>query len=184
MLFVGWIDQFGNMLDQSATESNLDYLQAAADAKYGPPRLEKPFKQTELHVVSIVRCAACLGMAGLAVADWINVVAAAQQQGVELLGRRKRLRWLDDLGGDVRAIHPVKVVVEIRAFSLCCCNKPLHAESSCWTSIVAISGREIKERFGTGALRTGSVRGERPGTPWRSYWGSQEIGGGAQTQPS
>jgi hypothetical protein len=89
--FVGWVHQFGNVLDQSAAESNLDYLQAAADTEHGTVRLEKPFKQAELHLVAVGLYTASLGVGGLAVAGWFNVAAAGQQQGVELLGRRKRL---------------------------------------------------------------------------------------------
>ena len=91
MSFVGWIDQFGNVLDQSAAESNLDYLQAAAYPEHGTVRLEKSFKQAELHLVADALYTAGLGVGGLAVAGWFNVAAAGQQQGVEPLGRRKRL---------------------------------------------------------------------------------------------
>ena len=108
------------MLDQSATESNLDYLQAAAYPEHGTPRQVEPFEQAELHLVAVGLYTACLGLGGLAVAGWINVAAASQQQGVELLGRRKRLRWPDDLGGDAGAVHPVKILAEVSVF-LCCC---------------------------------------------------------------
>ena len=40
------------MLEQSATESNLDHLKSAADTEYGPPRQVEPFEQAELHLIA------------------------------------------------------------------------------------------------------------------------------------
>lgn len=76
MSFVSLIDQFGDVLDETAAESNLDYLQAAADTQHGPPRQVEPFEQTELHLVAVGLYIACLGVGGLAVAGWVNVAAA------------------------------------------------------------------------------------------------------------
>ena len=106
------------MLDQAATESNLDYLESATYPEYWPPRQAEPFEQAELHLVAVELHTFRRGMGGLTVTGWINVATASQQQGVKLFSRRKRLGWADYLGGDSRTMYPLAVLIEGRAFSL------------------------------------------------------------------